>query len=150
MKRRLFAHERELQSWRSITLTTHRIIHLDAWHGFEGSTSILLSHLQWTSIARSHRPILLVVAGLLGALCMYAFGQGDRGVGGISFAAAAGSALVYLASRRATLVLAAGSGRIELPVDPSTQGRQQARDFVDAIEDAAGRASSLGALDLAP
>jgi len=149
MKRRLFAHERELQSWRSLTLTTHRIIHLEAWHGFEGSTSILLPHLQWTRIARSHQPLYLVLAGLLALGCVYALGQGSEAVGGSLFAVAAVLALLYLGSRRASLVLASGDGRIELPIGTDAVARQQARDFLDAIEDAAGRSGPLGQISVA-
>lgn len=148
MKRRLFAHERELQSWRSLTLTTHRVIHLEAWHGFEGSTSILLPHIQWTRIARSHRPSLLILAGFLVLLCMLAMRGGADEVGGILFLGAAVAGLAYLGSRRASLVLASGDGRIELPVDSSDDGRRRAREFVDAVEDAAGRAGSLGQISV--
>jgi hypothetical protein len=148
MKRRLFAHERELQSWRSLTLTTHRVIHLEMLHGFECSTSILLPHLHWTRLARSHRPLLLVFAGLLVLLCMLALGQGSKEAAGFLFLMAGVVGLLYLGSRRASLVLASGEGRIELPVDASDRARQQARDFLDAIEDAAGRASPLGQISV--
>lgn len=148
MKRRLFAHERELRSWRSLTLTTHRIIHLESWLGFEGSTSILLSHLQWTRIARSSRPLYLVIAGLLVLLGVYARGGRVEELAVFSFVAAAVMGLLYLGTRRGVLVVASGDGRIELPIDPSEQGRQQARDFLDTIEDAAGRHSTLGQLSV--
>jgi hypothetical protein len=148
MKRRLFAHERELRSWRSLTLTTHRVIHLEMWHGFECSTSILLPHLQWTRIARSHRPNLLILAGLLVLLSMLAFGQGSKELGGILLVVAGVVGLVYLSTRRASLVLASGDGRVELLVAPSEQDRQQARDFLDAIEDAAGRVGPLGQISV--
>lgn len=148
MKRRLFAHERELRSWRSLTLTTHRIIHLESWLGFEGSTSILLSHLQWTRIARSSRPLYLVIAGALVLMGIYARGARQEEVAVAAFVAAAVMGLVYLGTRRGMLVLAAGDGRIELPVGPSEQGRQQARDFLDSVEDAAGRHGTLGQLSV--
>jgi hypothetical protein len=148
MKRRLFAHERELRSWRSLTLTTHRVIHLEMWHGFECSTSILLPHLQWTRIARSHQPTLLILVGLLVLLCAFAIGEGSKEVGGVLLVVAGVVGLVYLSTRRASLVLASGDGRIDLPVEPSEQGRQHARDFLDAIEDAAGRTGPLGQISV--
>ncbi len=139
MKRRLFAHERELQSWRSLTLTTQRVIHRAERHGFDSSTSIPLQHVQWTRIARSHQPRLLIFAGLLAALCMYAFGEGNREVGALLFVVAGVITLVYLGTRHAVLELASGGGRIEMVIDAGDQARHQARDFLDAIEDAAGR-----------
>jgi len=149
MKRRLFAHERELQSWRSLTLTTHRVIYLDARHGLEGTTSIPLPHIQWTRIARSHQPRLVLLAGLLALACLLAFGRGAEDVAGILFVLAGVAGLAYLSTRRAVLVLASGGGRIELLVDPSEHGRQQARDFLDAIEDVAGRSGPLAEISLA-
>jgi hypothetical protein len=146
MKRRLFAHERELRSWRSLTLTTHRVIHLESWPGFEGSTSILLSHLQWTRIARSSRPLYVVIAGLLVLFGVYARGARAEEVAVFSFVAAVVMGLAYLATRRGVLVLASGDGRVTLPIDSSAQGRQQARDFLDTIEDAAARHGALGQL----
>lgn len=143
MKRRLFAHERELQSWRSLTLTTQRVIHRAARQGFESSTSIPLQHIQWTRIARTHQPRLIVLAGLLAALGMYAFGEGSKEIGMILLVVAGMVALVYLGTRHAVLELASGGGRIELVIDSSEQARQQARDFLDAIEDAAGRTLPL-------
>ena len=149
MKRRLFAHERELQSWRSLTLTTHRVIHLEMWPGFDGSTSIPLQHIQWTRVARSHQPLLVVLAALLVALCMLALAQGAKEIGGLLLVVACVRGIAYLSTRRAKLVVASGGGRIELPVEPSERGRQQARDFLDAIEDAAGRAGSLAQISAA-
>ena len=108
MKRRLFAHERELQSWRSLTLTTHRVIHFDARHGLDGSTSIPLPHIQWTRIARSHQPRLVILAGLLAVACLLALWQGAGDMGGILLALAGAAGVAYLSTRRAVLVLASG------------------------------------------
>ena len=148
MKRRLFAHERELQSWRSLTLTTHRVIHFDARHGLDGSTSIPLPHIQWTRIARSHQPRLVILAGLLAVACLLALWQGAGDMGGILLALAGAAGVAYLSTRRAVLVLASGGGRIELLVDPSEEGRRQARDFLDTIEDVAGRSGPLAEISL--
>lgn len=143
MKRRLFAHERELQSWRSLTLTTQRVIHRAVRHGFESSTSIPLQHVQWTRIARSHQPSLIILAGLLAALCIYALGEGSKEAGAILLVLAGVLAIAYLRTRHVVLELASGGGRIELVIDADEPSRQQARDFVDAVEDAAGRSLPL-------
>lgn len=142
MKRRLFVHERELQSWRSLTLTSHRVIHLDARQGFECSTSIPLVHVQWTRIERSHRPVLLLLAALLGALCLLAYRERAQDVAAVFFLVGVVLALGYLSTRQAVLLLASGGGRIELPIDPNDKARQQARDFLDAVEEAAGQTTT--------
>lgn len=143
MKRRLFSHERELQSWHSMTLTTHRVIHLESQQGFDGSTSIPLEHLQWTRIDRSHRPIYLIATGLLTILGMFTLGNGakDLELGLLSLLAAIFMAVAYIATRKATLSLASGGGKIELSINAGDANRQQARDFLDAIEDAASHAN---------
>lgn len=146
MKRRLFASERELHSWRSLTLTSHRVIHLDVRHGLACSTSIPLAHVQWTRIARSHRPALLSAAGLLGLLSMLALESGDTRLALLLLVVGAVLALAYLGSRHATLRLASGGGHIELPVGASEQARLQARDFLDAVEAAAGHATMRPAM----
>lgn len=134
MKRKLFVHEQEVHSWRSMTLTTHRIIHLEARHGFDGSTSIPLEHLQWTRIARSHRPTYAIVAGTFAAFGLYLSGQGTKEVAYVALALALVMLLMYLGTRQAMLILASGGGRIELPIGSGTNTRQKARDFLDAIE----------------
>lgn len=139
MKRRLFVHEREIQSWRSLTLTSHRVIHLDVRHGFECSTSIPLAHVQWTRIERSHRPVLLTASAVFGVLCLLATRQGAQDVALLLFLVGVVAALGYLSTRQAVLLLASGGGRIELPIAANDKARQQARDFLDAIEEAAGQ-----------
>jgi len=139
MKRRLFGHEREIQSWRSITLTTHRVIHFDAERGFESSTSILLPHLQATKIARSHEPKYAVLAAGLGLLGLYFIAAHESAGALIALLLAFVLAAIYFGSRRAMLSLAAGSVSIEIPIPASAPMRQQARAFIDTVEDAAGR-----------
>jgi hypothetical protein len=138
MKRRLFVHERELQSWRSLTLTSHRVIHLDVRHGFACSTSIPLAHVQWTRLTRSHRPVLLVLAAILGSSCLFALAQDAKEIGALFCLIAIVTGIAYLSTRQAIFMLASGGGRIELPIGANEKVRQQARDFLDAIEQAAG------------
>lgn len=138
MKRRLFAHEREIQSWRSLTLTSHRVIRLDARQGFESSASIPLAHVQWTRIEHSHRPILLTLAALCGFLGVLAFDQDQSQVGVFSLIAGVVLLAMYLSSRRVLLEVSSGGGRIELPMTANRDVQQQARNFLDAVEEAAG------------
>lgn len=139
MKRRLFSDEEELQSWSGLTLTTHRIIHHVAQHGFDASTSMLLEHVQWTRVSRVHQPLLPILSGgmiVLGGLSL-AF---SKGLAPILFIVGVVILLIYQATRRAALIVAAGGGRIEFAFQPSERSRQLARDFLDVVESAASRA----------
>lgn len=146
MKRRLFTDEHELQSWSSLTLTTHRIIQHISQHGFDASTSILLDHVQWTRISRVHKPLLPIVGGgllVLGAIASFE----ERGSAApVLFVAAIVVLVIYQATRRATMTVASGSGRIELALQPTEHSRQLARDFLDAVESAASLAGSRSGL----
>ena len=138
MKRRLFAHERELQSWRSLSLTSHRVIHLDARNGRARSTSIPLVHVQWTQVTRIHSPLLLaliVFSGILGFVALL----NDAMLPTIAtILAALVLGVAYMRTRRVLVALASGGGRIELVIAAGKDVQQQARDFLDAVEAAVG------------
>ncbi len=134
MKRRLFGHESELQSLGSLTLTTHRVIHQQSQNGVESSTSILLQHVQYTRVARSHRPLWLVMSGGMLALGLLSTATGAKPLFPGFLVAAVVFALIYAVTRRAVLSVASGGGRIELGVDPGRASRERVRDFLDAID----------------
>lgn len=139
MKRRLFADEKELQSWSGLTLTTHRVIHYVSQHGLDASTSMLLEHVQWTRISRVHHPLLSILGGGVIVLGVMSLVLSDRAAPVLLILGLV-ILLIYLVTRRTTLIVASGEGRIELPFQPSEHSRQHARDFLDVVESAAGQA----------
>lgn len=150
MKRRLFPNEREIQSWKSLTLTTHRIIHLATTTGLAASTSIPLAHIQCTKMARSDKPGWLGAAGLAAFFAMGA-GLADNSNGGIGLALISlVCALVYLATRRLALVIASAGGAITTSLDPRERASQTTRDFLDAVDHAASIASGSSSRVIAP
>ncbi len=139
MQRRLFSGEQEIQSWKTLTVTTHRVILWASVGGEQSSTSLMLMKIEWTRIARTHQPLLLLLAllFLVGGLLFSQFAMNALIV---LFGAAIITMLAYLGSRKIALQIGAGDGRIEVVLGSAQALRDSARDFLDIVDSAAAAA----------
>lgn len=139
MQRRLFSGEQEVTSWKTLTVTTHRVIFLAAAGSEQSSTSLMLMKVEWTRIARTHQPLLLLLA-LLFLVFGLLFSQFSINALIVLFGSAVVTLLAYLASRKVALQIGAGAGRIEVVLDGSQALRNSARDFLDIVDSVAAAA----------
>jgi cation transporter-like permease len=134
MKRYLFKGEEEVQSWGGITLTTHRVIYFS--DADEASTSLLLSQIEWTRIARKHTPLFVLLA-ILVVIAGVVLGQGNAVVTLGAILAAIVFLLAYFVGRVVSLEIGAGQGRIDVVIKGGTATRASARDLLDQVDIAA-------------
>ncbi len=139
MQRRLFSGEQEIQSWKTLTVTTHRVIFWASVGGEQSSTSLMLMKIEWTRIARTHQPLLLLLAllFLVGGLL---FSQFSMNALIVLFGASIITMLAYLGSRKIALQIGAGDGRIEVVLGSAQALRDAARDFLDIVDSVAAAA----------
>lgn len=139
--RTLLPGELELQRWGGLVLTTHRLMLISV-----GSTSsvasLLLRDVEWTRIGRTHQPILLVMV-ILAALAGLLLWSSSAELAMACGVAALIAALIYISGRRATMIFAAGEGRIEIALKGDKKSWEGAGIFANAVEHAALRASPL-------
>jgi len=139
--RTLLPGELELQRWGGLVLTTHRLMLISV-----GSTSsvmsLLLRDVGWSRIGRTHQPALIVVAILAGLAGLFLSSHSAELALACGVAALI-AVFVYLRGRGATMLFAAGEGRIEIGLKGDKKSWEGAGIFANAVEHAALRTTSL-------
>ena len=142
MKRNVFQGENEIRSWCGVMLTDRRVVQVASASGKTETTSLLVSEVEWTSLASEHHPALLVLAFLGVIIGVPAIVGGEDVYGGMSLLFAVVGVIAYVLTRKTHVVIGAGAAKITITIEGKNHA--PALEFLDAVEVAALVARSGG------
>lgn len=125
-ERQFFPNEHELCRWKSVILTTHRVLSDDA--AAQTSRSILLHRVSGTEVVKRDQPILILLAVL-------------ASVGGVvtkkpelGFILAAVLTAIYFGTREVALVISGDDRKISRTISGSGADQRDALVFADRVD----------------
>ena len=132
----LFEGEEILHGWSGVTVTTHRVFYEVAGGGEHALVSLVLGQIDGTAYRRVHFPWLFALAFVFALMSAVGTTMND-GMPLIVFGGVLAllCVVIYVATRKVALIIAAGTMKIEQAVQGGEANASQARALLRTIEE---------------